>query len=169
MRARYSVVLLLLVCAVASEARDKHLPLPPQILTAKTIYIDNQSGMAKLGDRAYEQLEKWGKYKVVQDKKSADLILLLSAREYHRGYVSSGSQTTGHIDESGNINTTTSPTYSSEVTVGYTYITMIDPASGDALWSDSKRWGSLYNGFHSATKGLIDELMKRVNEESSAH
>jgi hypothetical protein len=31
----------------------KHAPLPEQILQAKTVYIDNQSGLATLGDRAY--------------------------------------------------------------------------------------------------------------------
>ena len=33
-----------------------HLPLPSQVFSA--IYIDNQSGTAKLGDRAYEQPNK---------------------------------------------------------------------------------------------------------------
>ena len=52
------------------------------------------------------------------------------------------------------------------MTVGYTYITLVDPKTSDNLWSDSKRWGNLYNGFHTATKGLVDELMKRINEEA---
>jgi hypothetical protein len=56
------------------------------------------------------------------------------------------------------------PTATSHVSVNYTFLTVIDPKTGDSLWSDSKRWGNLYTGFHSATKGLIDELMKRVNE-----
>lgn len=141
-------------------AKEKHhLPLPPQITSAKTIYIDNQSGMAKLGDRAYEQLTKWGRWQVVADRQKADLILLLSARRYNGGYVGN---TTGRVDENGNINATSSST---PVTVGYTYITVVDPKTGDNLWSDSKRWGNLYTGFHSATKGLVDELMKRINEE----
>lgn len=148
-----------------STAKDRHLPLPPQITTAKTVYIDNQSGNAKLGDRAYEQLQKWGRFQVVQDRKQADLIFLLSAREYVRGYTTSGSDTTGTIDANGNINTSTSPTSSRPVSVGYTYLTVIDPKTGNNLWSDSKQWGNLYTGFHSATKGLIDELEKRINEE----
>jgi hypothetical protein len=61
MRSRF--VWLILVSGLASftvnsVAKGKHLPLPPQILTAKTVYIDNQSGYAKLGDRAYKQLQK---------------------------------------------------------------------------------------------------------------
>ena len=180
--------LLVLLVAVATfptngTAKDKHLPLLPQVMTAKTIYIDNQSGVSKLGDRCYTEIQKWGRFQVVQDRKQADLILLLSAREYTRGYVTTGgdttgtinssgnidattigNQTTGTIDSSGTISTTTEPTYTRPVTVGYTYMTVIDPKTGDNLWSDSKKWGNLYTGFHSATKGLVDELMKRVNE-----
>ncbi|MGB8768500.1 MAG: hypothetical protein WCC92_02725 [Candidatus Korobacteraceae bacterium] len=153
------------IFTISSAAKSKHLPLPPQITAAKTVYIDNQSGMAKLGDRAYEQLQKWGRFQVVQDRKQADLILLLSAREYNGGYITSGGDTAGRVDESGNINTSSSPTYTTPVTVGYTYLTVIDPKTGENLWSDSKKWGNLYTGFHSATKGLIDELEKRINEE----
>ncbi len=158
--------LILVLSAFTAEAvaKEKHLPLPPQIVAAKTVYIDNQSGFAKLGDKAYDQLTKWGRFQVVQDRKQADLILLISAKAYDGGYVTSGSETTGTIDSSGNINMTNSPTYSRHVSVNYTFLTVIDPKTGDNLWSDSKKWGNLYTGFHSATKGLIDELMKRVNE-----
>jgi hypothetical protein len=178
------LVLFIVVAAFRTDgtAKDKHLPLPPQIVAAKTVYIDNQSGITKLGDRCYTEIQKWGRFQVVQDRKQADLILLLSAREYVRGYVtsgggttgtinssgsvyttSSGDQTTGTVNSSGTINTTSSPTYTQPVTVGYTYLTVIDPQTGDNLWSDSKRWGNLYTGFHSATKGLVDELVKRMD------
>jgi hypothetical protein len=183
----YLSQLLVLAVAVAGftpggAAKDKHLPLPPQIMAAKTVYIDNQSGIAKLGDRCYTEIQKWGRFQVVQDPKQADLILLLSAHEYVSGYVtsgggttstinstgniyatSSGDQTTGTMNSSGTITTTSSPTYTQPVTVGYTYLTAIDPKTGDKLWSDSKRWGNLYTGFHSATKSLVDELVKRMD------
>jgi hypothetical protein len=162
------VVLLLAVVAftTAGVAKDKHLPLPPQIGLAKTVYIDNQSGFAKMGDRAYEQVTKWGRFQVLQDRRQADLIFLVSAKAYDGGYVTTGGGTTGTIDQSGNINTTNDPTYTRHLSVNYTFLTVIDPKTGDNLWSDSKRWGNLYTGFHSATKSLIDELMKRVNEET---
>jgi hypothetical protein len=155
----------LALCTLSFAKEKNHLPLPLQITSAKSIYIDNQSGIAKLGDRAYEQLTKWGRWQVVTDRQKADLILLLSAHQYNGGYVTSGGGTTGRIDDFGNINTTNEPTYTRPVTVNYTYITVVDPKTGDNLWSDAKRWGNLYNGFHSATKGLVDELMKRINEE----
>lgn len=182
-----AVLLYVLIASapIICGAKDKHLPLPPQIASAKTVYIDNQSGVAKLGDRCYTQIEKWGRFKVVQDPKEADLIFLLSANEYTRGYVTSGggststvntsgnveattigNQTTGTVNTSGTVNTTIEPTYTYPVTVGYTYLTVIDPKTGGSLWSDSKRWGNLYTGFHSATKGLVDDLMKRINGDS---
>jgi hypothetical protein len=152
-------------------------------MTAKTVYIDNQSGEAKIGDRCYTQLEKWGRFKIVRERKDADLILLLSAHEYTRGYVTSGgnststvnttgsidattvgNQTTGTMNTTGSVTTTTSPRYTNPVTVGYTYLTVVDPKTGESLWNDSKKWGNLFTGFHSATKGLIDDLMERINE-----
>jgi len=177
------VLVAVVIFTTDAAAKDKHLPLPPQVIAAKTVYIDNQSGIAKLGDRCYTEIQKWGRFQVVQDRKQADLIFLLSAREYNGGYVTTGgettstvnasgdinattngNQTTGTVNTSGTINSTTSPAYTQPVTVGYTYLTVIDPKTGDNLWSDSKRWGNLYTGFHSATKSLIDELEKRIKE-----
>lgn len=164
---RFCLFFVLLSVAVEGNAKQKkHLPLPAQVLSAKTVFIDNQSGFAKIGDRAYEQITKWGRFQVIQDRKRADLILLLSAREYTGGYITSGSQTTGTVDDNGNMNTSSSPTYTTRVSTNYTYLTLVDPKTGDGLWSDSKQCGNLYTGFHSATKSLIDELMKRISEDS---
>jgi len=144
----------------------QRLPLPATVLTAKSVFIDNQTGMAKLGDRAYEELKKWGRFQIVADRKQADLIFLLTAQERDGGYVTSGGGQTGTVDSSGNINTSRNPTYTTHVTVGYTYLTVFDAKSGDNLWSESKRWGNLYTGFRSATKGLVDELKKRMDEQA---
>jgi hypothetical protein len=163
-----ATLLILATLALTASAKEKnHLPLPPQVLTAKTIYIDNQSGEARIGDRAYDEIKKWGRFQVVTDRKQADLIFLLTAREHTGGYVTTGGNQTGTVDSNGNINTSNSPTYTTPVTVGYTYLAVIDSKTGDNLWSESKRWGNLYTGFHSATKGLIDELKRRISEQSS--
>ncbi len=170
MKASFRVLATVLVtaCSIPISAKEKqHLPLPPQVMSAKTVYIDNQSGQAKIGDRAYEEIKKWGRFQVVQDRKQADLILLLTAREHNGGYVTTGGGQTGRVDDYGNVNTASNPTYTAPVTVGYTYLTVVDPKTGDSLWSESKRWGNLYTGFHSATKGLIGELKKRIEEQSA--
>ena len=84
MKAPFTVLSLFIACSLSGLARDKHLPLPPQLLSAKTVYVDNRSGMAAMGDRAYQELLSWGRFHVVQDKSQADLILLLTAREENR-------------------------------------------------------------------------------------
>ena len=161
-----SLVLGFALSTLTLSAKEKqHLSLPATVLAAKTVFIDNQTGMAKLGDRAYEELKKWGRFQIVADRKQADLIFLLTAQEHDGGYVTTGGGQTGTVDSSGNIRTNSDPTYTTHVTVGYTYLTVFDAKSGDNLWSDSKRWGNLYTGFHSATKGLINELKKRMDEQ----
>lgn len=71
-----------LVFATDVTAKDKYLPLPPQIMTAKTVYIDNETGVSKVGDQCYQEIQKWGPLQVVQGRKQADLILLLSYQQY---------------------------------------------------------------------------------------
>jgi len=44
---------------------------------------------------------------------------------------------------------------------------VFDAKNGNNHWGDSKKWGNLYTGFHSATKGLIQELRKRMEEQAS--
>ena len=126
------LILLALSIALSTLAFAKekqHLPLPSQIKSAKTIYIDNQSRYAELGDRAYEQLKKWGRWEVVADRQNADLILLLSAQEHDDGSVGT---TTSWTDKKGIVHTTSNAT---GTTVGYTFITVIDAKTRRPLTS----------------------------------
>jgi hypothetical protein len=152
----------LLVSAVCPSllGHTKHAPLPEQVLQAKTVYIDNQSGLAALGDRAYDELSKWGRFKIVSSAKDSDLVLLLSARAYVTGYNTYTRGTAqGSEDSSGNIQLSGNSQSQTHAQVArITYMTAIDPKTGNALWSDQKAWGNLYTGFHSATRGLVKEL-----------
>lgn len=163
-----STALLLAVC-LPVFGHTKHAPLPEQILQAKTVYIDNQSGLSSLGDRAYDELSKWSRFKIVSNAKDADLVLLISAHAYVSGYHTSTTSTahgteddSGNIQMSGNSQSETSPNVTR-----VTYLTAIDPKTGDSLWSDQKVWGNLYTGFRSATRSLVKELRKRVEEQEA--
>ena len=147
----------------------KHAPLPEQILQAKTVYIDNQSGLATLGDRAYDEMSKWGRFKIVASAKDADLVLLISAHAYLSGYQTSTTTTAqGTDDGSGNIQMSgNSQSQTNAQVTRITYMTAIDPKTGNALWSDQKLWGTLYTGFRSATRSLVKELRKRVGEQEA--
>ena len=99
---------------------------------------------------------------MVQDRKSADIILLLSAREYHGGYVTTGNIYANQNDYGyGSTTTGTVTTRTQEITSGTTYITLLDAATGDSLWADAREWGK----FRSATRGIIKDLKKRIEDQ----
>ena len=119
----------------SSQAKHEKMPLPLQVMTAKTIYIDNRSGVADLGDKAYDELRKWGRFQIVDSAGKADAALLLSAREYVSGY-SAGTyrNTSGSVDSNGNINAQTYSNGSSHaIYSGTTYVTIVDPKGGASL------------------------------------
>ena len=93
------ILLAFAFCTFTLAAKEKqHLPLPATVLAAKTVFIDNQTGMAKLGDRAYEELKKWGRFSnKLTDRKHADLIFQLTAQERDGGYVTTGGGQDWHL------------------------------------------------------------------------
>ncbi|SRR5260370_6562013 len=166
---RKIAVLFAFVVCLSAHANTKHAPLPEQVLKAKTVYVDNQSGLASLGDKAYDELSKWGRFKIVMSAKDADLVLLISAHAYVTGYSTTTTGTAeGNTDASGNTRITgRSESQTSPDIARITYMTAIDPKTGTALWSDQKLWGNLYTGFRSATRSLVKELRKRVEEQEA--
>ncbi len=157
------VIIMTTLLMAPGFAKHEKMPLPPGVMTAKTIYIDNRSGVADLGDKAYDELRKWGRFQIVDSAEKADLVLLLSAKSYVSGY-SSGSyhNTNASVDSNGNV---TAQTYgngsTSAVYSGTTYITIVDPKGGASLWSDARAWGR----WKSATRGLVKELRERMETQ----
>jgi hypothetical protein len=92
------------ITCIAGLAGTKHAPLPEQILEAKTVYIDNRSGLAYIGDRAFDEMSKWGRFKIIKSAKDADVVILFSAKEYVRGYRTTSTGTSqGTVDDSGDV------------------------------------------------------------------
>ena len=131
--------------------KDKHAPLPAQLMSAKTMYVENHAD-AKLADKAYDELVKWGRFKVVTAKEDADVVLILSDKvpQHTSGTTSSYDYKTGTWQQ-GSVNANTA---------GYTYISVTDNKSGETLFSDEKAWG-----YKSATRKIIDDLRKRIEEQ----
>jgi len=124
--------LTLLACSLTGSPDDKHLPLAPQVMTARTAYIDNRSGRSAVADETYHEIRKWGRFQVVQDRTQADIILLLTTT----------------LDSDGD---------------AWRHLTVIDPSTGDILWSDSK--AAIYH-LGRATQFLVGELKKRIEDQS---
>lgn len=138
MRATVTAVLALVLVVSPIHANDKHAPLPATVMAAKTVYIDNQTGHSEITDRAYDALTKWGRLKLLQNAKDADLILRFTAD-------TKGRPTPPHND----------------IDVSPTPVTMtvLDQAN-NVLWFATKN-----KPFHSQTKLDIEELKNRIEEQ----
>jgi hypothetical protein len=170
MRRNVSFLLAVSILSFSSSAvaKTKHAPLPDQIIQAKTVCLMNQTQYASLGDKAFDELTKWGRFKIVQKPEEADLVLVLSATSTVTGSdTRTSGNTSGTVDNSGNVDLSgRSTSRSRATTVSYTYLTAIDPKTGTHLWSDVKQWGSLLHPV-SATQSLVKELRDRIKEQES--
>ena len=79
MKAAITAALALVLVVSPIHAKDKHAPLPASVIAAKTVFIDNQTGHAEITDRAFDALSKWGRFKILQNAKDADLVLRFTA------------------------------------------------------------------------------------------
>src|SRR4029077_11386493 len=99
-------------------------------------------------------LKKWGRFQIVQDRKQADLTIVLSADPYKGGKIIVSGRQTGTINN-GNIHEDTVPNYNKQAPLRYVYLTVIDSKNGEKLWTDSHQWGGLLTGFNSAGERLV--------------
>jgi len=143
---------------------QKQMAKSPKILSAKTVYFDNRTGADAVGAAALAQLKKWGRFQIVQDKKSADLVLLLSADPYNGGYIIFSGGQTGSVDSNGHVQEDRVPNYNRQAPVREAYLTVIDPKTGHDVWSASHVWGGLLTGANSAGERLVKELQKQVEK-----
>src|SRR5436853_7604198 len=103
------------------------------------------------------------RFLIVIDRKQDDLIFILSAAPYKRGYIIAFVAQTGTI-ENGHIEDDRVPNYDKQAPVRYVFLTVLDPKTGDTLWSDSHRWGGLLSGFNTAGERLIKKLENQTKK-----
>ena len=142
MKAAITAALALVLVVSPIHAKDQHAPLPASVIAAKTVYIDNQTGHAEITDRAYDALSKWGRFKILNDAKDADLILQFTAD-------TKGRPTPPHND----IDISPTPVLFS----------VLDQTN-NKLWFASKN-----RPFTSQTRLDIDEFKKRIEEQEKGN
>lgn len=63
-----------LLFALLAAAADR---LPEKLVSAHTVYIQNDSGDSKLGNEIDKTLKNWGRWQIVADRSDADLIAVV--------------------------------------------------------------------------------------------
>lgn len=150
--------------ATNAALAQKQLAQSLRILSAKTVYFNNQTGSDKIGKNALAQLRKWGKFQIVWDRKKADLMFLLSADPFRGGNIVLSGGQTGSIDNSGHIEEDAVPNDNKQFPTRYAYLTVVDTKTGDNLWSDRHLWGGLVTGLNSVGERLVKELEKQTKK-----
>jgi len=135
----------LLPSAIAKE--QERPSLSAKVMQAKSALIvcECPRGLAVAEGRALHELLLWGRFQIVHHRDEADLVFLFSGNEYLGDYL-----TRDGPDKR-------------PVSVDFTIMTVVDPNTGEDLWSDSRRWGS-WRVDH-ATKELIAELREQIEQQ----
>lgn len=140
------VVLMGLSAYAFAKKRDQP-PLSPKILAARSVYLDcdcRKEMRASLKNALPEMLD-WGRFQIVQNRDQADLVFLFSANPYLGDYLTRDGPDKRPAD------------------VDFTILTVINARTGEALWSDSKRWGYMLVG--RASRALIRDLRAEMAEQ----
>src|SRR5215469_9091985 len=117
-------------------AKKEHAPISATVITAKTAYVENH-GSSKLKDRSYDELKKWGRWQIVEDRTKADLVIALSSQEEQSS--TGRTQTYDPSMKTGTM-TTGGWKYGTETstTSGSVHLELLDPKTGESLFADTR-------------------------------
>jgi len=154
-----TVVLLAFQTALA---KDKRSAVPSKVLSAKTIFVDNQTNDAELQNDALVGLSRWGRFDVVDSPQKADIVLRLTGSSVVK-FVPGGDASATYDPKPANGNAAGGEELAPP---GCTRITVIEPKSGNTLWSDVRKTtngqekSKILEGLHDA----VDQQEKTRNK-----
>jgi hypothetical protein len=149
-------VVFLFLSPAPVRANEKRPSLPASVLSARTVYVDNQTASAELQNTAYMELSKWGRFQIVDEPQKAQMVLRLSNGNYVK-FVPGGEKAPAQ-----------GPTVEKQnwmgadeaVPPGSTRISVIDPKSGTSLWSDIRKTDSPQAASH-----MLDGLRAALDQK----
>jgi hypothetical protein len=155
----FFVAVLLLGLEIA-HANDKRGALPSKVLSARTIYIDNQTNDAEIQNDALVGLTKWGRFEIVDSAQKADVVLRFFGSSTVK-FVPGGEAATTYNPKP----VSDKPAAGEELAPpGYTRITMVEPKSGTILWSDVRKTSSPQE-----KSRLLEGLHDAVDQQEKTH
>ena len=152
-------LLLFSPCAIHAQFKFPPPPRAPKnpalsktIMAAKSVYFDNETGDSAVGRDTLRELAEWGRFQVV-GQTDAQLFIVLSTEEFTDDEFAPAA---GGLDAS-DLHLPRKPLNA--------FLTVIDKATGDRVWIDSRPWGGLLTGANSAGRRLIDRFRKRIEHQ----
>jgi hypothetical protein len=150
-----AATLLFFFGAIKTQANDKRASLPASVISAKTVYVDNQTISAELLNTAYTELAKWGRLQVVDNPQKADIVIRLSNGNYVR-FVPGGDNVPTADPKPGKNNFIGAD---EAVPPGSTRISLVDPKTGNSLWSDIRKTDNAKAATH-----MLDGLREALDQ-----
>jgi hypothetical protein len=107
-------------------AQEKYAPLPDKVVQAKTIFLQNDSGEEKFGDNVFQELQQWGRWRIVTNRSGADIVIALDRK----------------------------PIDTKDRWRNNWYLRILDPTSGEVLWIVKRSVRMMRMGNVAATLGV---------------
>jgi hypothetical protein len=142
------------------HTKDKHAAVSTRILSARTIYVDNETNDAELQNDALVGLNKWGRFDIVDSPQKADIMLRLfgsSVVKYVPGADPAATYDVKPVSANFAAGEELAPP-------GCTRITVIEPKSGSALWSEIRKTSNAQE-----KSRLLDGLHDAVDQQEKNH
>ena len=130
--------------------------LAASVVSAKTVYVENQTTTAELQNTAYTELLKWGRLQIVDSPQKADIVLRVSNGNYVK-FVPGGENPPASKPKAGNQDFAGAD---EAVPPGSTRISVIDPKTGNSLWSDIRKTDNPKAATH-----LLDGLREAFDQK----
>jgi hypothetical protein len=113
------IFVIFLFCFIQAYAKTP--PIPEALLNAKTAVVVNRGADAKDLEKLSKCLKEWGRFELVQDQKSADIVITIYTR------LSTQTIQTVNVGMSGGVNS---------IQVLTNYLSILDARTGEELYSD---------------------------------
>jgi hypothetical protein len=72
------ILLVVIGLCIPVLASSKKAPLPDEVTSAKSIYIDNKTGNQAVFEAASDEFNEWGRFKIIDAKDGADLVVVFT-------------------------------------------------------------------------------------------
>jgi hypothetical protein len=130
----YPVVALAVAFATlpVKASGQKYAPLPDKVVQAKTVFLQNDSGEERLGDNVFQELQQWGRWRILTNRSEADIVIALERK----------------------------PIDTKDRWRNNWYLRILDPASGEVLWIVKRSVRMMRMGNVATT--LVSDLKKRL-------